>query len=49
MKLSKLFSKTKKDIPSGETAKNAQLLIQAGFIEKEMAGVYAYLPLGKKV
>lgn len=49
MKLSKLFTKTKKDFPAGETAKNAQLLIQAGFIEKEMAGVYAYLPLGKRV
>lgn len=49
MRLSKLFTKTKKEIPSGETAKNAQLLIQAGFVEKEMAGVYAYLPLGKKV
>lgn len=49
MKASKLFTKSKKDVPANETAKNAQLLIQAGFIEKEMAGVYAYLPLGKKV
>jgi prolyl-tRNA synthetase len=32
-----------------ETAKNAQLLIQAGYIHKEMAGIYSYLPLGKKV
>lgn len=28
---------------------NAQLLIRAGFIHKEMAGVYAYLPLGIRV
>ncbi len=49
MKLSTLFTKSKKDVPAGETAKNAQLLIKAGFVEKEMAGVYAYLPLGKKV
>lgn len=49
MKLSTLFTKTKKENPSGETARNAQLLIKAGFIEKEMAGVYAYLPLGKRV
>lgn len=49
MKLSTLFTKTKKEDPSGETSKNAQLLIKAGFVEKEMAGVYAYLPLGKKV
>lgn len=49
MKLSQLFTKTRKDMPADETAKNAQLLIQAGFIHKEMAGVYAYLPLGKRV
>lgn len=49
MKLSKLFTKTSKTVPSGEEAKNAQLLIQAGFIHKEMAGVYAYTPLGLRV
>ena len=49
MKLSKLFTNTTKNIPADETSKNAQLLIQAGFIHKEMAGVYAYLPLGLKV
>jgi len=49
MKLSQLFTKTTKDVPADETARNAQLLIQAGFIHKEMAGVYAYLPLGKRV
>lgn len=49
MRLSQLFTKTSKTIPSDETSRNAQLLIQAGYIHKEMAGVYAYLPLGKKV
>ena len=49
MRLSKLFTKTSKNVPADETARNAQLLIQAGFIHKEMAGVYAYLPLGKIV
>lgn len=49
MRLSKLFTKTSKTIPGDEVAKNAQLLIQAGFVYKEMAGVYAYLPLGMKV
>lgn len=49
MKLSQLFTKTRKDVPADETAKNAQLLIQAGYIHKEMAGVYSYLPLGLKV
>lgn len=49
MKASQLFTKTTKSIPADETAKNAQLLIKAGYINKEMAGVYAFLPLGKMV
>jgi prolyl-tRNA synthetase len=49
MRLSQLFTKTSKTTPSNETAKNAILLIQAGFIYKVMAGVYAYTPLGLKV
>jgi prolyl-tRNA synthetase len=49
MKLTQLFTKTTKNAPADETAKNAQLLIQAGFIHKEMAGVYAFLPLGLRV
>ncbi|HVC36625.1 MAG TPA: aminoacyl--tRNA ligase-related protein [Candidatus Dormibacteraeota bacterium] len=49
MRLSTLFTKTSKTVLADETAKNAKLLIQAGFIHKEMAGVYAYLPLGLKV
>jgi prolyl-tRNA synthetase len=43
---SKLFTKTRKEAPADEVSKNAELLIRAGFIYKEMAGVYAYLPLG---
>lgn len=49
MRLSQLFTRTTKNIPADETARNAQLLIQAGFVHKEMAGVYAYLPLGLRV
>ena len=49
MRLSKLFTKTSKTTPADETSRNAQLLIQAGFVHKEMAGVYSYLPLGLKV
>ncbi len=49
MKQSQLFTKTRKEAPADEVAKNAQLLIRAGFIHKEMAGVYAYLPLGLRV
>lgn len=46
MKQSHLFTKTRKDAPKDEVSKNAQLLIRAGFIHKEMAGIYSYLPLG---
>lgn len=46
MRQSKLFTKTSKTAPKDEVSKNAQLLIRAGYIHKEMAGVYAYLPLG---
>ncbi len=46
---SQLFTKTRKEAPKDETSKNAQLLIKAGYIYKEMAGVYSYLPLGLRV
>jgi prolyl-tRNA synthetase len=46
MRRSQLFTKTSKTSPSDETSKNAQLLIKAGFVHKEMAGVYSFLPLG---
>ncbi len=46
MRQSKLFTKTRKEAPTDEQAKNAQLLIRAGFVHKEMAGVYSFLPLG---
>ncbi|MFM2374099.1 MAG: hypothetical protein RLZZ234_94 [Candidatus Parcubacteria bacterium] len=49
MRQSQLFTKTRKEAPSDEVAKNAQLLMRAGYIHKEMAGVYAYLPLGLRV
>ncbi|HRQ98017.1 MAG TPA: hypothetical protein PK265_01675 [Candidatus Saccharibacteria bacterium] len=49
MRLTELFTKTSKTAPADEVATNAQLLIRAGFIYKDMAGVYTYLPLGKRV
>lgn len=49
MRISELFTKTSKTAPADEVAKNAQLLIRAGFVYKVMAGVYAYTPLGLKV
>lgn len=49
MRRTELFIKTLKDAPADEVAKNAQLLIRAGFVYKVMAGVYAYTPLGIRV
>jgi prolyl-tRNA synthetase len=46
---SKLFTKTSKQLPKDEVSQNAQLLLRAGFIHKEMAGVYSLMPLGLKV
>ncbi len=49
LRQSKLFTKTLKNAPSDEVSKNAQLLIRAGYVYKEMAGVYSFLPLGLRV
>jgi len=49
MRQSRLFTKTRKEAPKDEVSKNAQLLIRAGYIHKEMAGVYSYTPLGLRV
>ena len=49
MRFSKTFVKTLRTAPKDETAKNGILLTRAGYIHKEMAGVYDYLPLGLRV
>lgn len=49
MRYSQLFTKTKKEAPADEQAKNAILLTRAGYVHKEMAGVYTWLPLGLRV
>jgi len=49
MKQSELFTKTKKESPADEVSRNAEFLIRGGFVHKEMAGVYSYLPLGLRV
>lgn len=46
MRFSKTFIKTLRSAPKDETAANGALLTRAGYIHKEMAGVYDYLPLG---
>lgn len=49
MRQTSLFTKTRREAPADEVSKNAILLMRAGFIHKELAGVYAFLPLGKRV
>lgn len=49
MKQSQLLTEPTKEAPKDEKSVNAQLLIRAGFVDKLMAGVYSYLPLGLRV
>ncbi|QQS22639.1 hypothetical protein IPM19_03330 [bacterium] len=49
MKQSQYFLKTSKAAPKDDVSVNARLLEQAGFVQKVMAGVYSYLPLGLRV
>ena len=49
MRQSFLFTKTSKESTSDAASANADLLTRAGFIDKTMAGVYTFLPLGWRV
>lgn len=49
MRYSKLFGKTVKEVSSEEISLNARLLTRGGFIRREIAGVYNFLPLGLRV
>ncbi len=49
MRQSNLFSKIDKYFPKDEVSVNARFLERAGFIYKNSAGVYSYLPLGWRV
>ncbi len=49
MRQSKLFTKTSKTLPKDEVSLNSQLLLKSGFIDKEIAGAYSFLPLGLRV
>lgn len=49
MKQSQLFTKTLKTISADEQSVNAKLLERGGFVYKNLAGVYSYLPLGLRV
>ncbi|MDD5290051.1 MAG: His/Gly/Thr/Pro-type tRNA ligase C-terminal domain-containing protein [Patescibacteria group bacterium] len=49
MKQSQLFYRTLKEFPKDEEAISAKMLVRAGYIDKLMAGVYQFLPLGLRV
>lgn len=49
MRLSKTFVKTLRTAPKEEQARGTQYLCRAGYVHKELAGVYDYLPLGLRV
>lgn len=49
MKASQLFYPTLREVPSEAEVVSHQLLLRAGFIRKASAGVYSYLPLGRRV
>jgi prolyl-tRNA synthetase len=49
MKQSQILIKTLREAPKDEKSINSQLLIRGGFIDKLMAGVYTFLPLGLRV
>ncbi len=46
MRFTQLVSKTSKDASASDVSRNAQFLTRAGFVNKLMAGVYSFLPLG---
>jgi prolyl-tRNA synthetase len=49
MRQSELFTKIERHAPKDESTVNAELLARGGFVQKLMAGVYSYLPLGLRV
>ncbi len=49
MRYSLLFGKTRMNAPADADSANARFLIQGGFIEREVAGIYNFLPLGLRV
>lgn len=49
MKLTQTFFKTLRNAPKEETARGAGYLSRAGYVHKELAGIYDYLPLGLRV
>jgi prolyl-tRNA synthetase len=48
MRMSRLFSQTLRDVPTEADIASHQLLLKAGLIRPLAAGIYSYLPLGKR-
>jgi prolyl-tRNA synthetase len=49
MRYTHLFGKTSKTVPADADSTNARLLVQGGYVDQLMAGVYTYMPLGLRV
>lgn len=49
MKQSVLFAPTLREVPADTEAASHRLMIKGGFIRQMAAGVYTYLPLGRRV
>lgn len=49
MKQSHAFIPTLRDVPADAEAASHRLLLRAGFIRQNAAGMYSFLPLGKRV
>ncbi len=49
MRISRMFFKTYKEDPQDAEIKSHKLLVRAGYIKKQTAGVYMFMPLGVRV
>ncbi|HET7629093.1 MAG TPA: proline--tRNA ligase [Bacillales bacterium] len=49
MRQNQAFVPTLRDVPSDAEAASHRLLLRAGFIRQNAAGIYSFLPLGKRV
>lgn len=49
MRLSRLFTKTLREVPAEAETASHQLMLRTGMIHQVAAGVYSYLPLGWRV
>ena len=48
LRMSQLFSQTKRETPSDAEISSHQLLVRSGFIRQLSAGIFTYLPLAKR-